>query len=358
MITAKFGTSTKESAIKAKTDLIPADIATQLDTNIPAIKTETETTSLNAGDGTVTNLSRMGKLVRWSADLLNNATNGLVNIVSLITAVKTKTDLISTSVAKAPTYETISYAPSLITSNDLITGTKTISATSEASGLGNADYSAALTLPMTCTVNGVSKVIGTTETRLAIIRIGTRSSITIDSDDGTHDLRCRIYVDAQDANHLLQDLTFSTTGNQLNVQDCLVGTKEVIFNLLKDGSAHTFYFFFWSPGNHSPVVSVAQVWEGIGITGTSNYSALLLNINGLVTVGMAIYRVGTSTAYFSVVPYSSYSYGFSVYNLSSSTTTGGTNSVIVKDTMQIGGYGGVTDLSCLTQIVFNIRSDI
>jgi hypothetical protein len=175
-------------------------------------------------------------------------------------------------------YENIGWYPTLKDTTDLITGTKTITRTSEASGVGNADYSSAQTLT---TVPYLNLVASTLETcRMAITRIATRLSVTIDSDDGTHDLRCRVYVDAQDSDHLLYDLTYSTTGNQLAVQACLVATKEIIYNLLKDGSAHTFYFFFWSPGNHSPVISVCQLWYGVGSSGTGTNSALALTIKG------------------------------------------------------------------------------
>ena len=203
--------------------------------------------------------------------------------------------------APKPKYTNISWSPSYENTGDLETGTKTITAIAEASGVGNADYSAALTIDLACTVNGVAKIIGDTETRIQILRIGTRLSVTIDSDDGTHDLRCRVYVDAQDANHLLYDLTYSSTGNQLSVQDCLVGTKETIFDLLKDGSAHTFYFFFWSPGNHSPVISVCQLWESIGMIGDASYlykNIFSINHAGFVRYECYCNRIGSgSTAY-------------------------------------------------------------
>lgn len=153
-----------------------------------------------------------------------------------------------------PIYEVISYYPGLKDTGDLEAATSTITATEEASGVGNADYSSAQTLSIP------------TNSKFEILRIASRLSVTIDSDDGTHDLRCRVYVDAQDANHMLYDLTYSSTGSQISVQDCLTGTKETIYNLLKDGSAHTFYFFFWTPGGHAPVISLVELWFGVGAT--------------------------------------------------------------------------------------------
>jgi len=153
------------------------------------------------------------------------------------------------SEVKSPIYEMIPYQPNIMDTTDLEAATKTITATAEASGTVNADYSKAQTMPIP------------TDARLAIKSMAHRLSVTIDSDDGTHDLRCRVYVDAQAANNLLFDLTYSTTGSQLAVAGLTSGT---IFNLLTDGAAHTLYFFFWSPGNHAPVVSLVQAWYGVG----------------------------------------------------------------------------------------------
>lgn len=185
-------------------------------------------------------------------------------------------------VTSKPIYETIAYSPGLKDTTDLEAATKTITATEEATGTGNADYSAALTL-------GIPS-----DARMVIKRIATRLSVTIDSDDGTHDLKCRVYVDEQDANHMLFDLSYTSTGNQLSVQDCLTGIKETIFNLLKDGNAHTFYFFFWSPGNHSPVISVCQLWEAVGQTGRSYLRECLgLTHTGYFEIAGLCDKVGT-----------------------------------------------------------------
>jgi len=160
--------------------------------------------------------------------------------------------------------ETITYAPGRQDTGDLVPATKTITATEEASGIANKDYSSAKTLT------------APTDARLAIISLITRLSVTIDSDDGTHDLRCRVYVDAQDADHLLFDLTYVSTGNQLAVQALTASTKPIIFDLLKNGSPHTFYFFFWSPGNHSPVISLVNLWEAVGSNKTSGWGNKVL----------------------------------------------------------------------------------
>jgi len=195
-------------------------------------------------------------------------------------------------VTSKPIYETIIYSPALNDTTDLEAATKTITATEEATGTGNADYTAALTLKIP------------SDTRMAIKRIATRLSVTIDSDDGTHDLKCRVYVDEQDANHMLFDLSYTSTGNQLSVQDCLTGTKETIFNLLKDGNAHTFYFFFWSPGEHAPVISVCQLWEAVGSSSVTwgIVEALRITHTGFLQVSGYFQRTGSGNGTIAIVP--------------------------------------------------------
>lgn len=148
--------------------------------------------------------------------------------------------------------EYISYSPSLQNTGDLEAATKTITRTTEASGTGSADYSAALT-------------IGTpSDARLAIVNVASRLSFTIDSFTGATILYCRVYVDSQDANHLLFDTSHNAASNKLAANDTNASTKAVIFALLKNGSAHTFYFFFWVNQATNAVISVVQLWEAVG----------------------------------------------------------------------------------------------
>ena len=163
---------------------------------------------------------------------------------------------------KRAKYENILYEPGALTTGDLESGNTTITATAEGAV---PDYT------------GVMTWVDPSDSRLAVLCLGTRANINIVSDDGTHSLRCRIYVDVQDANHLLYDLTYTTLGSQVAVQDLLAGTKEVIYNLIKDGLEHNFLFFLWSPTNHSPVISVAQVWMAWG----QGAGTLVLNIGSL-----------------------------------------------------------------------------
>lgn len=178
--------------------------------------------------------------------------------------------------------ETISYTPYLQDTGDLEDATKTITATSEASGLVSADYNKALTLPKP------------DDARLVIKRIASRLAVTIDSMTAGH-LHLRVYVDVQDADHKLFDEDWTTTGEKL---DCKSWTSGTIFDLLKDGSAHTFYFFFWVDSGNA-VISLVQLWEGVGSTGADavGWHCEILRINhiGWVQVGIYTPRVGTGS---------------------------------------------------------------
>jgi hypothetical protein len=183
--------------------------------------------------------------------------------------------------------ETIVYQPGLQDSGDLEAGTKTITATAEASGTSNADYTAILTL---------SKP---SDARLAVQRICARLQVTIDSvPSGDTDLYCRVYVDAQDTNHRLFDLDWTSSGTKLFAVDTYTEALATIFSLLKDGTAHTFYFFFWKAGMGTGItISVVRVWEGVGakIVGAGT-PCLHINHTGLLSGFIACSKVGTGSS--------------------------------------------------------------
>jgi hypothetical protein len=175
---------------------------------------------------------------------------------------KRDTGLSGRNIAK---YERLSYSPGLKDTTDMEGGTKTITKTAEDTGLANADYTKAMTACIT-----------PTDARWAVMMGAARAAVTIDSDDGTHDLRCRVYMDVQDANHLLFDLTFTSTGAQLSGQNIDASTKATIWACLNDGAAHNIYWYFWTPGNHAPVISLVQVWYGLGaVNGGSTWNEVM-----------------------------------------------------------------------------------
>jgi len=179
------------------------------------------------------------------------------------------------------TYENILYTPSFKTTNDLEEATKTIIASSEANGTENADYFKALLLPVP------------SDARLEIMRICARLAVTIDSMTAGH-LYCKVYVDAQDADHLLFEKDFTSAAANLDAVDVLDGTKDTIFDMLKDGTAHTFYFFFWVDTGDA-VLSLVQLWEAVGTCSTSTLEVMKITHNGMLSIGAYCTKVGTGT---------------------------------------------------------------
>ena len=188
--------------------------------------------------------------------------------------------------------EVLLYQPGLQDSGDLEPATKTIIAATEASGLGNATYGASLTLPKP------------SDDRLVVKRICARLQVTIDTiAGGDTDLYCRVYVDGQDANHRLFDMDWTSTGVKLTALDTHSGALSTIFNLLKDGTSHTFYFFFWKAGTGAGItISLVQLWEGVGSSTISEpYPAIDILHQGFISICGYISRVGTGTPIFNLL---------------------------------------------------------
>lgn len=258
--------------------------------------------------------------------------------------------------------ETIAYRPDMEDTGDLESGTRTITATSEASGVGNADYSKALTFEVP------------SDSRLEIKRIACQLYVTIDTIpvDDTN-LYCRVYVDAQDANHLLFDENWTSTGAKVDAADTHSANKAAIFNLLKDSSPHTFYFFFWKAGSGTGIViSKAQLFEAAATCLASTYGAEILRLThtGFISIGLTVKRLGTGTANLMVLtnttePY----YGRRSVPMANETGDFGTrlpftldinvanSSALIKDLM-IAARGTVaTDLNAIYDINLVLRSE-
>lgn len=178
----------------------------------------------------------------------------------------------------------LQYSPGVLDSGELEPSTSTITATAEASGLGNADYSKSLTL-------------SSPDGLLTVLRVASRLAVTIDSMTAGH-LYCRVYVDVQDAGHLLFDEDWTSVGSKLDAVDTHSGSLATVFDLLRDGGAHTFYFFLWVDAGNA-VVSSVELWAGIGSCSTGWWpaaSCLQINHQGLASYYHYITRIGTGTA--------------------------------------------------------------
>ena len=248
--------------------------------------------------------------------------------------------------------ESLTYIPGLQDTTDLEPATKTITATLEASGLANADYNKALTLPKP------------EDKRLVVKRIVARLQVTIDTiPTGDTNLYCRVYVDAQDADHLLFDKDWTTTGDQLDAVDTHSEAKATIFNLLKDGASHTFYFFFWKAGTGTGIViSLVQLWDGVGSCDSPWYTAgkcLDLTFEGSVLYLIVPDLVGTGSP--TTAPFEK---GYDLGDASFQRSSGYINEpipskiVLCKDGVSVSTGGSVsTDLNCITSFIFILRSE-
>jgi hypothetical protein len=176
--------------------------------------------------------------------------------------------------------EAISYMPGLQDSGDLEAGTRTITATAEAAGINNADYHTTLTLAKP------------DDLRVNVLRIAARLAVTIDSMTAGQ-LNCRVYADIQDADHRLFDWHWANAGEKLAAIDTHNDNLNAIFNQLKDGQTHTFYVFCWvNTGN--AVISLCQLWEGVGTCSTDwwGMNILAMNYSGWVSTASRLYVQG------------------------------------------------------------------
>ena len=180
--------------------------------------------------------------------------------------------------------ELLDYSPGSQDTGDLEEGTNTITATSEATGLGSADYNAALTLAKP------------SDARLVVDRICAKLDVIIDSFAGAAQMTCRVYVDAQDSDHMIFDAVWNSTGTKLQAVDIYSGFKPVVLALLKDGAAHTFYFFFWVDAGNG-VLSQVQLWEGVGTCAQNGQDVITLSHTGWLCIAGSVNKQGTGSAY-------------------------------------------------------------
>ena len=191
-----------------------------------------------------------------------------------------------------------------VASGDIEPGTKTITATSPASGLENADYSTSLTLATPADAQGV------------VTKLVAWIAVNIDSLDRATRLYCRVYFDARDGSHLVfseeWDVTakpaLNTTRISRPLKDVIFNrlvdgsphalavtriseTDEVaVFNRLVDGSPHTFYFFFWVDAGNA-VISSVQLGEGMELPVLAIHNGLVEDMMQTVFIMHNRYKV-------------------------------------------------------------------
>jgi len=242
--------------------------------------------------------------------------------------------------------EAISYTPTVKDTGDLETDTKTIAATAKP---GTADYSKAMTLdiPGDC--------------RLIIKRIAARLDVTRDSRT-SNNLYCTVSVDSADGSSNILFNGVDVQAANLQATDLTSGD---VFDLLTDGAAHTFYFFFWVDSGNS-VISKVQMYYGVGVnTGGQPNAYFQIAHTGLISLQPFLTRRGsaTGTARIWAGLYTGGSWGnypIGVNNaiqISVTDTQAGIDSLLVKDGLTFAGYPGAsTDIVCLQQIQAILRS--
>ena len=172
-----------------------------------------------------------------------------------------------------------------------------------------------------------------------------------------------VRVDVDDADHELFSKDWTSTGAKLDAVDTHSGAKSTIFDLLKDGQAHTFYFLFWADVASQATIDVVQLWEGIGSCQTAWTSpALRFNHTGLVFAYYKYAKIGTGTPFTILAAdrgaISEYSLAF-VYQFFPETAPYPRDRLImVKDYTYFVTYNTVaTDLTYLDRLFLNLRSE-
>ena len=178
--------------------------------------------------------------------------------------------------------ESITYNPGLQDSGDLEAGTHTIVPTARPA-IASAQYSHSLTLPEP------------DDARLVVKRIASRLNVNIAGLGTAAHVYCSVRVDVDDADHELFNEDWTSIGDKLDAVDIHAINKAAIFNLLKDGAAHTFYFLFWADVASQATIDLVQLWEVIGSCSlTYNFPEVLrINHSGFASMYVSVAKVGT-----------------------------------------------------------------
>jgi len=139
-----------------------------------------------------------------------------------------------------------------------------------------------------------------------------------------------------------------------------------VFDLLTDGTAHTFYFFFWVDSGDS-VISKVQMYYGVGVnTGGQPNAYFQIKHTGFVSVQPFLSRKGTATGgtriwagLYTGGSWSNYPVEINNYNQIGVTDTQfAINNVLAKDGLTFAGYPGTnTDIVCIYEIQTVLRSE-
>lgn len=242
--------------------------------------------------------------------------------------------------------ETLTYINTIQNTADLETGTHTIVPTARPV-IANAQYSKSLT------------IAAPSDARLVVLRIAARLSVNIAGLGTATHVYCSVRVDADDADHELFLEDWASIGAKLDAVDTTSAAKAVIFALLKDGAAHTFYFLFWADVASQATIDVVRLWEVVGSCSTANYPYSFcwgITHQGFLSLALLIFKEGTGIP--GVLLSVNTTQGDPWVSAGSGhyTRYGVTNYLANNCALQTFGTVA-TDLNCLGILMINLRSE-
>ncbi len=249
-------------------------------------------------------------------------------------------------------FEAINYTPGIQDSTDLEAATHTIVPTARPA-IGAAQYSKSLTLP------------APSSALLTVLRICTRLNVNITSLGTATHVYSSVRVDVDDTDHELFNTDWTSIASKLSVVDVHAGNKPTIFNSLKNGSAHIFYFLFWADVANQAQIDIVQLWEAIGgkeeSWGAIGHTAILsITHTGFAFISPEIQRQGTGTPSLNATASATKDLSdeilYSISGMYASPKEKGL--VLCKDAVYLWVIGGVaTDLNYLHRITCILRSE-
>lgn len=231
--------------------------------------------------------------------------------------------------------EQLVYSPGLPNSGDLEPATRTITAVAKPA---LADYTTSLT------------IVAPADPRIQVLRAGLRLGVTIDSFGGVPAATRLNY--AVEVNGV-QRLTgfWTAVGAQFAVMDLTPGQ----FNL---GTANSIGVFLWVDQGNA-VVSLCQVWLGVGSTGTTPRTVATVSHNGFMAFYVQVSGAGTGFPTITVGQQGQSTpseLAFMITKAEGWNTTAKENSLVTAAGIAIDFYGAVaTDLSALLACSFILR---
>ena len=150
-------------------------------------------------------------------------------------------------------------------------------------------------------------------------------------------------------------MDWDSTGAKLAAVDSHSGSLSTIFGLLKDGAAHTFYFFFWVNQANNAVISLVQLWEGVGTCDTygGTRDVLKLDFGGFAAVVLSTRPVGSGSARAGIFPTTYHPY----VEATGDPAKPKVESLLIKEDYIRMATTVATDIADIEGLYLNVRSE-